>query len=349
MHRRSRTWITYSVLGVLLSTALAVPAGAATSDAWITTKIKLALLTTDGVSGTAIKVDTVAGRVTLYGKVHSADEQAKAETITRKVDGVQGVRNLLQVVAPEHENAMQVSDDDLKRRVEQALLADPSLKTSSVAVQSVNQGVVLLSGTAKTLSAHLRAVEVAAAVPGVRRIASEIQSPDALADEEIWREPMPHRRKEGYGAWDSASDIWITSAVRMRLLADTELPGLEIDLDSWDGVVTLFGIVSSQNAKAAAEADALKVSGVKRVVNELQVVPSAKQHAVSVRDDELQREVRKALDDHGFRGVGLEVRNGVVRLTGHVPTGVRNLEAAVLARSIPGVRAVEDDLRLPAA
>lgn len=160
---------------------------------------------------------------------------------------------------------------------------------------------------------------------------------------------MPHRHKEGYGAWDSASDIWITSAVRMRLLADTELPGLEIDLDSWDGVVTLFGIVSSQNAKAAAEVDALKVSGVKRLVNELQVVPSAKQHAVSVRDDELQREVRKALDDHGFRGVGLEVRNGVVRLIGHVPTGVRNLEAAVLARSIPGVRAVEDDLRLPAA
>ena len=52
----------------------------------------------------------------------------------------------------------------------------------------------------------------------------------------------------------------------MRLLADTELPGLEIDLDSWDEMVTLFGIVSSQDAKAAAEADALKVSGVKRVV-----------------------------------------------------------------------------------
>jgi hyperosmotically inducible protein len=349
MHRLSRIWITYTFLAAVLSTALAVPAGAATSDAWITTKIKLALLTTEGVSGTAIKVDTVAGRVTLYGKVHSAEEQAKAENIARKVDGVQGVRNLLQVVAEEHAKAMQVSDDDLKQRVEQALQAHPSLKSSSIAVQSVNQGVVLLSGTAKTLSAHLRAVEVAAAVPGVRRVASEIQSPDTLADEEIWREPKPHRLREGYGAWDSASDIWITSAVRMRLLADTELPGLEIDLDSWDGVVTLFGIVSSPDAKAAAEADALKVSGVKRVVNELQVVPSARQEAVNASDDELQHEVRRALDDHGFRGVGLEVRNGVARLTGHVPSGTRNLEAAVVARSIPGVRAVEDDLRLPAA
>jgi len=332
-----------------MGAGLAARAGTAPPDAWITTKIKLALLTTEGVSGTAIKVDTVIGRVTLYGKVHSAQEKAKAETIARKVDGVQDVRNLLQVVSPQHEKAVQVSDDELKQRVEQALQADPSLKSSNIAVQSVNQGVVLLSGTAKTLSAHLRAVEVAAAVPGVRRVATEIQSPDTLADEEIWRAPTPPRPRQGYGVWDTASDIWITSAVRMSLMADSNVPGLEIDLDSWDGVVTLFGIVSSQDAKGAAEADALKVSGVKRVVNELQVVPSAKQQAVNASDDELRHEVRKALDEHGFRDVGLEVKNGVARLTGTVPTGARNLEAAVVARSIPGVRAVEDDLRLQTA
>ena len=132
MHRPSWMWIRYSVIAVVLGAALAAAAGAATPDAWITTKIKLALLTTEGVSGTAIKVDTVAGQVTLYGKVHSAEEKAKADTIARKVDGVQGVRNLLQVVAPQHEKAMQVSDDELKQRVEQALQADPSLKSSSI-------------------------------------------------------------------------------------------------------------------------------------------------------------------------------------------------------------------------
>ncbi|MFZ0888089.1 MAG: BON domain-containing protein [Candidatus Binataceae bacterium] len=348
MRRPSWMWIRLSVLAVVLGAALAAPAGAATPDAWITTKIKLALLTTEGVSGTAIKVDTVGGRVTLYGKASSAEEKAKAESIARQVAGVQDVRNLL-VVAPEHEKAMRLSDDDLKLRVEQALQADPSLKSSDIAVESVNHGVVLLGGMAKTLSAHLRAAEVAAAVPGVRGITSEIQSPESLADAEIWREPTPHQPRKGYGVWDTASDIWITSDVRMRLLADTRLPGLEIDLDSWDGVVTLFGIVSSQDAKAAAEADALKVNGVKRVVNELQVVARAKQQAVNASDDDLQRGVRRALDEHEFRGVGLEVRNGVARLTGTVPTGARNLEAAVVARSIPGVRAVEDDLRLRAA
>jgi osmotically-inducible protein OsmY len=82
-------------------------------------------------------------------------------------------------------------------------------------------------------------------------------------------------------------------------------------------------------------------------LSELQVVARAKQQAVNASDDELQREVRKALDEHEFRDVGLEVRNGVARLTGTVPTEARNLEAAVkIARSVPGVRAVQDDLRL---
>jgi hypothetical protein len=34
--------------------------------------------------------------------------------------------------------------------------------------------------------------------------------------------------------------------------------------------------------------------------------------------------------------------------TGNGPNGARSLEAAVVARSVRGVRAVEDDLRLPA-
>ena len=36
------------------------------------------------------------------------------------------------------------------------------------------------------------------------------------------------------------------------------------------------------------------------------------------------------------------MKNGVVRLTETAPTGTRRLEAAVLARSIQGVRAVKD-------
>src|ERR1043166_3208407 len=125
MHRTS--CIKYGVL-VVLVILLAAPVGAATPDAWITTKTKLALLTTEGVSGTAIHVDTILGKVTLHGKVPSSEAKAKAESIVKKIDGVREVRNLVQVVTPQNEKAVQLSDDALKQRIEKALQADSSLK-----------------------------------------------------------------------------------------------------------------------------------------------------------------------------------------------------------------------------
>jgi osmotically-inducible protein OsmY len=79
-----------------------------------------------------------------------------------------------------------------------ALQADPSLHDSHISVRSVNQGVVLLTGTAKTLSDHLRAVEVVAIIPGVQRVTSGVQSPNTLADAELCCEPLPHPPSEGY-------------------------------------------------------------------------------------------------------------------------------------------------------
>lgn len=348
MHRKF--WITNSVLVVLLGAALAAPVWAATPDAWITTKTKLSLLTTEGVSGTAIHVDTILGKVTLHGKVRTAEEKAKAESIAKKIDGVLEVRNLLQIITPQREKAVQLSDDALKQRIEKELKADSSLKDSSISVKSVNKGVVLLAGTAKTLSAHLRAVETVAWVPGVERVASEIKSPDTLADAEIWREPTARgESSKDSGIRNTASDIWITSATKMRLLTDSRTPALDINVETHAGVVTLFGIVPSQDAKSAAEADARKVSGVKRVVNELQVVASAKQAEVKARDEDIESEVKKAFEKSDFKDISVEVKNGVVSLKGTVPTGSRRLDAAVLARSVKGVRAVKDDLRLATA
>jgi hyperosmotically inducible protein len=135
----------------------------------------------------------------------------------------------------------------------------------------------------------------------------------------------------------------------MRLLTDSRTPALNINVETHAGVVTLFGIVPTQDAKSAAEADARKVSGVKRVVNELQVVASTKQAEVKARDEDIESEVKKALEKSDFRDISVEVKNGVVRLKGTVPTGSRRLDAAVLTRSVNGVRAVKDDLRLATA
>ena len=320
-------------------------AAAATSDAWITTKAKMALLTTADVSGTAVNVDTVNGLVTLHGSIRSEAEKAKAEAAVRGIEGVKNVRNLLQVVPKAREDAVAESDDKLKERVQTALKKDPAFE--DVSVQSVNKGVVLLAGDVKTLGDHLRAVEYAARVPGVKRVASEIKSPDKLADSEIYSDRPDATAKSG----GTMSDMWITSAVKMRLMADERTPALDVNVDTNDGNVTLFGMVPSAEAKAAAEEDAKKVSGVKTVANRLEVVPKAQENAVRESDDRVKDRVEQAIraqDELRGDSIDIEVTNGVARLTGTVDTGADRLRAAAVARTASGVRAVRDDLRVAA-
>jgi len=301
----------------------------------------------EGVSATAVSVDTINQHVTLHGKVSSAAEKAKAESVVKAIDGVQGVRNLLEVVTPKQEKAVERSDADVKAQVGKALAANALLKDSRVTVQSVNNGVVLLGGRTKTLMDHLSAIEIASAVPGVHRVASEIQSPDRLADKEIWRERPLQVSDADYDVADASRDIWITSMTKMRLLADRQTPALDINVDTRDGVVTLFGIVPDSEAKAAAEADARQVTGVRRVRNELQIVSSARQPAVEAQDADVQSAVKKGLNARtDLKDIDIEVKNCVARLTGTVPSGTQRLEAAVLARSTAGVCSVQDDMRI---
>jgi osmotically-inducible protein OsmY len=320
-------------------------------DAWITTKAKIALFTTKDVSSTAINVDTMDGHVTLQGKVSSAEEKAKAENAVREISGVKEVRDLLQVVPETRQKTVKASDTQLKKQVEKTLKDDKSLAKSSISVQSVNAGVVVLTGKASSMETHLRAIEDARGVPGVRQVSSEVQSPDTLADEEIRRDEGTMARGEGRTgtAKGAISDAYITSATKLRLMANSKTPALDINVDTNRGVVTLFGIVPSREAKAVAEADARKVSGVRRVANELQVVSSAKQPEVKAKDEDIERGVKKALAAHAGLGdakIDVDVKNGVARLTGTVPSEQDRLSAAVAARSAPGVRSIQDDLRI---
>jgi osmotically-inducible protein OsmY len=344
-----KRFVTHAALAAVLF-CLTPPAlaGAAASDAWITTKAKMTLLTTEDVSATAINVDTTDGRVTLHGKVSSTAEKEKAESAVKNIDGVKEVRNLLQVVPAKREPAAKKTDAAVKEAVEQALKRDKSLADSSISVQSVNDGVVLLAGKAETVTDHLRAIEDASRVQGVRRVASEIQSPDKLADDEIWRSERAKTEKD-HGVTDSASDLRITATTKLRLIADSQAPALDINVDTRDGVVTLFGIVPTTASKKAAEADARKVSGVKRVVNELQIVPNAARERVDAKDDDVKRAVEQAIADRNdLKDVDVEVKNGVVRLTGSVPREEDRLRAAITARGTAGVRSVQDDLRIAA-
>src|SRR5262245_14160891 len=168
----TKALVRYLLGASLLASAPLVSADA--NDPWLTAKAKIALLTADGVSATAVNVDTVDGQVTLHGKVATAQEKAQAEAAVKGVEGVKGIKNLLQVVPEAKKDVTNASDDAIKDSGSSALQSDPGL--SGVKVASVNKGVVLLSGKAPDVMAKLKAIELAAAAPGVRRVSSEIQA-----------------------------------------------------------------------------------------------------------------------------------------------------------------------------
>ena len=144
-------------------------------DAWLTMKTKIALMTTENLSTSDLNVDTVQGVVTLHGKVPTQAEKAKAEAEARRIDGVKDVKNLLQVVPESARKVVERADDQIKDAVVAAFKANKRVNDSGIKVQSVNKGVVLLAGRTDSLEAHLDAVQVANAVSGVRRVASEVQ------------------------------------------------------------------------------------------------------------------------------------------------------------------------------
>ena len=61
--------------------------------------------------------------------------------------------------------------------------------------------------------------------------------------------------------------------MKTRLLADPDVSGLRIDVDTRDGIVTLTGIVSTAAEKLRALGDAAKVDHVVRVEDRLTVRP----------------------------------------------------------------------------
>ena len=74
-------------------------AGQNVDDAALTASVKSTLVADKAVNLTRIDVDTNNGVVSLNGVVDSAQQKARAEELARRVDGVRGINNNLQISA----------------------------------------------------------------------------------------------------------------------------------------------------------------------------------------------------------------------------------------------------------
>jgi hyperosmotically inducible protein len=294
-----------------------------------------------------VNVDTFDGKVTLHGQVTTEAEKAQLAKRAKEIKGVTEVRNLLAVVPTAAKERVEVEDDKLTANVKTVLERDKALGDSDISVKSVNDGVVVLAGKAATLSDHRRALEDVRAVDGVRRVASEIRSPDELSDKEIWSDTEGTETADATSA--SAYDAWVTAKVKMALMAEPGLSPLAVNVDTDHGVVTLFGIVNDQTTKDKAALSAKQIRGVKGVENELQVVPDVAANRVDVKDDALIKNVQTRIEsraDLEDADISVDVKNGVARLTGEVKSQRDRLTALTVASATPGVKSVVDGLQV---
>ena len=141
------------------------------------------------------------------------------------------------------------------------------------------------------------------------------------------------------------SDTWITSKTKISLFSDERVKGTQVSVDTTKGVVHLRGKVDSAEAKSAASDIAQGVEGVKSVKNDLQVVAPTARKAVDVNDSDIAKAVVTRLSkDTQLKKVDVRTDAGVVTLTGQVPTIGASAKASELARGVPGVKSVKNEL-----
>jgi osmotically-inducible protein OsmY len=116
-----------------------------------------------------IEVTVSHGWVTLRGEVPWQYQKLDAERVVRRLAGVRGVTNLITVQAA-------VTADELKRKIEEALVRRAQADAASIQVE-VQGGKVVLSGTVRSWAEQREAERVAWAAPGVEAVENRIIAP----------------------------------------------------------------------------------------------------------------------------------------------------------------------------
>jgi osmotically-inducible protein OsmY len=177
------------------------------------------------------------------------------------------------------------SDPGITTAVKAKMAADDTVKSYRIDVDTKDH-VVTLSGAVDTPQARERAVEIARKTDGVRDVVDRLTvtpgaTPTTGIDDPLQqgaREKAREAKEKASEGADKAKDAMpdmgdaaITTKVKTKFLGDTEVPGMKIDVDTKDGVVTLSGAVSTTAEKQRAVQLAKATDGVKSVVDRMTI------------------------------------------------------------------------------
>ena len=161
-----------------------------------------------------------------------------------------------------------VDDATITASVKARLLADERTKGFDTNVDTV-KGVVTLTGGADSEAAKRAAQELAGQDEGVILIKNEliVAAPGSEARQDANTATASGEVREAMDeAGDGIDDAWITSKVKTQLLADAEVKGTQITVETQANVVTLGGPAETAAARAKAIEIAQATKGVSKVV-----------------------------------------------------------------------------------
>ena len=141
-------------------------------DSTITTRITSAMIKDDLVKAHQIDVDTVGGHVILTGVVKTRQESQRAVQIATRETGVKSVRNNLQI--GEKTWSESFNDKWLGSRIKAQLVAEPEIRSLNIDVD-VHKGIVTLTGVVGDTYQKKRAMAIARATDGTRRVVDNLK------------------------------------------------------------------------------------------------------------------------------------------------------------------------------
>ncbi len=223
------------------------------------------------------------------------------------------------------------------------------LRSSEIDVK-VRGSQATLNGSVESDVEKDLAEQIALSVSGIERVDNQLRVDPTYAG-------RPHRDGErSFG--DTVADAAVTAQVKSKLLWNSNTDGLDINVDTRNGRVTLKGEADTAASRELAERLAKNTRNVVAVDNQLRVVPDGERTSATVsrEGDRQPGESEQPVTDTwittkvkstllfsrsiGGLGVEVETRNGVVLLSGEVDSGAEKALAVELARDIRGVREV---------
>ncbi len=265
-------------------------------------------------SALGIHVKVKGDRVTLWGMVDSLVEKDFFGSRVGRIDGVKELDNSLTVA-----NDGTILDKDIEQGINERFQGANYTEINHLGCR-VSRGIATLLGHVETQSTERLAKRLASQVRGVKEIRSEIQFLEKAVD-----------------------DATLVNRVENALVTSPWVNAHEIRTEARNGLITLSGLVDTQEAMEWVVETAYQVPGVKAVVSEIFT-----RHRSQGKDLWLTEQLVAKLGQHRLNSGQIRafVKDGIAFLTGEVYSEEDRERAGNLIQHIPEIHDVNNSIKV---